>query len=429
MADRMPGRLETIRSVAEAVSTCNRCGVCQSVCPVYAEVLTEPGVARGKVQLAAALLSGSLPVDGETAGAFSTCMTCMACVEACPSGVPVAEIVAAARAHIVEVRGLPWVKRVVFGGVRRPGVLRAAVEAAARLQGAAFEPARDRELRRLRFPYGVTARRAFPPLAVRPFSHVPHADPAGRSRNGRRVVLFPGCMVTYVYPGIGYAAVAVLEQAGVEVITPPEAACCGVPLEAHGDLEGATALARLQLDQLEGLGFDALVAACPTCTSSFVHRYPRLLAGAPDYAARARALAELSYDITSYLADVLHVGPPTGRLEATVTYHDPCHLARGLGVTRQPRDLIESIPGVRLSEMREPSRCCGGAGSFSIVHQDLSLAIGARKAADVAATGAEVVATSCPGCRMQLADMLCQAGESRAVVHTVELLAAAGPTA
>ena len=416
--------LQTIRAVAAAVAVCNRCGTCQAACPVYAETRTEPGVARGKVQLAAAILRGDLPVDREVATAFATCTTCMACEEACPSGVPVVEIVNAARAQIVETRGLPWAKRVLFEGVKRPGVLRAAAEAAARLQGAAFKPAAERDLRRLRFPYGLAARRAYPPLAARPFAH-PRAPQ--RTGTGPRVLLFPGCMVSYVYPGIGDAAVDVLERAGARVVTPPAAACCGVPLEAHGDLRGATALARLQLDQLEGLDFDALVAACPTCTSSFVHRYPRLLAGEPRYAVRAQALAARSYDVTSFLVDVLDVGPPGGRLEATVTYHDPCHLARGLGVTRQPRALLTGIPGVRLREMREPSRCCGGAGSFSLTHQDLSLAIGARKAADIVATGAEVVATSCPGCRMQLADVLAQAGDSRPVVHTVELLAAAGP--
>ena len=421
-AARPPDDLLIIGLVADAVAICNRCGNCQAVCPVYAETRTEPGVARGKVRLAAAILSGDLPVDRETAAAFSTCTTCMACEEACPSGVPVVDIVAAARAQIVETRGLPWVKRVVFGGMKRPGILRAAADAAVRLQGAAFAPTADRELRRLRFPYGLAARRAYPPLAARPF-----ARPGARTKTGAgpRVLLFPGCMVTYVYPGIGDASVEVLERAGVDVVTPPELACCGVPLEAHGDREGAAALARLQLDQLEGLEFDALVAVCPTCTSSFVQRYPRLLAGEPRYAARAQALAARSYDIASYLVDVLDVGPPAGRLEATVTYHDPCHLARGLGVTRQPRALLTGIPGVRLSEMREPSRCCGGAGSFSLAHQELSLAIGARKAADITQTGAEVVATSCPGCRMQLADVLAQAGGPRPVVHTVELLAAA----
>ncbi len=422
-AARPPDDLAVMRALADAVTICNRCGACQAVCPVYAETRIEPGVARGKVQLAAAILSGDLPVDREAAAAFSTCTTCMACEEACPSGVPVVDIVAAARAQVVEARGLPWVKRVVFGGVRRPRVLRAAAEAAARLQDAAFKPASDRDLRRLRFPYGLAARRAYPPLAAHPFAH---PGPLRKAGTGPRVLLFPGCMVTYVYPGIGHASVEVLERAGVDVVAPPEAACCGVPLEAHGDLAGATELARFQLDQLEGLEFDALVAACPTCTSSFVHRYPRLLAGEPRYAARAQRLAACAYDITSYLVDVLCVGPPTRRLEATVTYHDPCHLARGLGVTRQPRELLTGIPGVRLSEMREPSRCCGGAGSFSLAHQELSLAIGARKATDIAATGAEVVATSCPGCRMQLADVLSQTGDSRPVVHTVELLAAAG---
>jgi len=428
-AERPPGDLPTIRAVAEAVAICNRCGNCQAVCPVYAETRTEPGVARGKVQLAAAILSGGLPVDADTTAAFSTCTTCMACEEACPSGVPVVDIVNAARAQIVETRGLPWVKRAVFGGVKRPGILRAAADAAARLQGAAFKPAADRDLRRLRFPYGLAARRAYPPLVARPFEYAPAASARlGRERSqpeGPRVLLFPGCMVTYVYPGIGHASVQVLERAGASVVTPPEAACCGVPLEAHGDAAGARDLARLQLDQLEGLEFDVLVAACPTCTSSLVHRYPRLLAGEPRYAARAQRLAARSYDITSYLVDVLHIEPPTGRLEATVTYHDPCHLARGLGVARQPRELLTGISGVRLTEMHGPARCCGGAGSFSLTHQELSIAIGARKAADIAQTGAEVVATACPGCRMQLADVLAQAGEDRPVAHVVELLAAA----
>ena len=160
-AHRPQGDRATIRAVAEAIAICNRCGSCQAVCPVYAETRTETGVARGRVQLAARILSGALPLDGETAAAFATCTTCMACEEACPSGVPVVDIVAAARAQIVETRGLPWVKRVVFGGVKRPGILRAAAEAAARLQGAAFKPAADRDLRRLRFPYGLAARRAY----------------------------------------------------------------------------------------------------------------------------------------------------------------------------------------------------------------------------------------------------------------------------
>ena len=104
-----------MRALADAVTICNRCGACQAVCPVYAETRIEPGVARGKVLLAAAILSGDLPVDREAAAAFSTCTTCMACEEACQSGVPVVDIVAAARAQVVEARGLPWVKRVVFG--------------------------------------------------------------------------------------------------------------------------------------------------------------------------------------------------------------------------------------------------------------------------------------------------------------------------
>ena len=161
------GAPSVVRAVAAAIATCNRCGACQAVCPVYAESHVEPDVARGKVQLAAGILSGALPVDEEAAAALATCTTCMAC----SSGVPVVEIVSAARAEVVQERGLPWVKRALFGGVKRPGLLRAAAAAASRLQGAAFTKTADRDLRRLRFPYGLAARRAYPPLAARPFRH------------------------------------------------------------------------------------------------------------------------------------------------------------------------------------------------------------------------------------------------------------------
>ncbi len=431
MTDRAETAPPSLRDVAEAIAACNRCGSCQAVCPVYAESVVETDVARGKVQLAAGVLEGSLPPDAETASALATCTTCMACHVVCPSGVEVARIVTAARAAVAEANGLPWLKRALFAGVRRPSLVRAAAEAAARLQGAAFTSTADRELRRLRFPYGLVARRLYPPLAVEPFPFVraaPHegaARSAGRESRAERprALFFPGCMVTFVYPDIGHAAVSVMRRAGATVLTPPAYACCGFPLEAHGDLAGAKQLARHQLDQLAHLDFDHLVAACPTCVSSFVHRYVRLLADEPAYVARAARLAERAYDVTSYLVDVLRL-EPTGSLSADVTYHDPCHLVRGLGVRGQPRRLLDGVTGLRVMEMDEPARCCAGAGSFALTHAELSIAIGARKAADIVGTGADVVATACPGCKMQLADVLFRAGERRPVVHVVELLAA-----
>jgi glycolate oxidase iron-sulfur subunit len=424
---RQDGRL--LEEVAEAVERCNRCGTCLADCPTYVEARTESAVARGRVQLAAGILNGEIAPDREAAAVFASCTTCMACEAVCPSGVRVARIVEAARAAIVREHGLPWLQTAVFGAVKRPRLHATAAEAAARMQGVLFSGSGD-GLRRPRIPYGLASRRAYPPLAGRPFGREPsgsrrEGSVSGASRaawaSGPRVLFFPGCMVTYVYPEIGRAAVRLLERAGATVVTPPVAACCGTPLEAGGDAAGAAELARFQLDQLDGVSFDAVVSACPTCAGSFIHRYPRLLAGESRYAARAERVAARTHEVTQYLADVAGISP-SGLLDVRVTYHDPCHLGRGLGVETQPRRLLGAVPGVRVVEMRQPARCCGGAGSFSVTHPGLSVAIGERKAEDILATGAEVVATACPGCRLQLADVLCRAAGERPVAHVVELL-------
>ena len=411
-----------LEALREEIATCMRCGNCQAVCPVYRQVRREPAVARGKVALAAALLSGELEPDAEVARQLDLCLSCNACTDACPSGVRVDDVILAARAEVVRRRGLDWFRAAIFAAVKRPRVLSAGVATAAKLQGLALAPGPEARLGVVRLPVPGARRAILPRLPSRPLRGGEERE--GHARLDRRVAFYPGCMVTYVYPEIGRALVDVLRAAGVEAVLPAEDRCCGIPLLLHGDEDGARAMARAVVATLDALGGEAVLTACPTCGSALKRQIPRLLAGDRLWAARAERLAARALDATEYLASAVDL-PEAGAAGVRATYHDPCHLARGQGVRSQPRALIMRVAGLELAELGSPETCCGGAGSFLLTHPELAARIGAQKTSEIDATGAEIVVTSCPGCRMQLTDSLRRHGLTHEVRHTVEVLAKA----
>lgn len=415
---------EGLAGLRDEIATCMRCGNCQAVCPVYREVRREPAVARGKVALAEALLAGQIEPDKELARQLDLCLTCKACVDACPSGVRVDDIILAARAEIVQRRGMPWLKAAIFGAVKRPRILDAGVTMATKMQGLVMADGPEDGLGVPRLPIDSRRRPVLPKLPAEPLR-------TGESSAGRiphpvgRVVFYPGCMVSYVYPAIGRALIAVLRTASVEVLVPPTAQCCGLPMLMHGDVATAQEMARATIEGLERLGGDAVLTACPTCGSALKHHMTHLLRDDADWAPRATRLAARAMDASEYLVDRLELPSAATRSAMRVTYHDPCHLARGQGVRTQPRELIERVAGLDLAELATSEVCCGGAGSFLLTHSRLAAEIGARKAAEIEATGAEIVVTSCPGCRLQLTDSLRRRGRRQRVCHTIEILAEA----
>ena len=420
----MPEPGYDLEALRQHVSTCMRCGNCQAVCPVYKETHREAAVARGKVAIAAALLNGEIEPDDEALRQLDLCLTCTACVAGCPSGVRIDEVILAARAEVVRRRGVSPAVAAAFAAVKRPKVLKAGAAAAARLQDLAFAPGPDAGLGVPRLAVPGMGKPVLPRLPDRPLG--PTDGSAGTlGPDARRVVFYAGCMITYVYPEIGRALVKVLGAAAVEVGLPPANHCCGVPMLMHGDRDTAIELARALVGALEDMRGEAVLTACPTCGSALKHFIPTLLADDPDWGPRALALAQRAADATEYLAERAGLPAASAPAGLRATYHDPCHLARGQNVRSQPRELITGVAGHELVELASAEVCCGGAGSFLLTHATLSAKIGARKAAEVAATGADVVVTSCPGCRMQLTDSLRRRGMDQRVCHTVELVAEA----
>jgi glycolate oxidase iron-sulfur subunit len=228
-----------------------------------------------------------------------------------------------------------------------------------------------------------------------------------------RVAFFPGCAVEYVQPDIGSATIGVLNAIGYDVIVPGDLKCCGRPLLSLGDRQAAEELAAHNAALFEALEVDAIVTACASCGLTFKKDYPKLL--------QPGAKIPVVQDIHDFLAGRI-AGIKLNPVCKSVTVHDPCHLGRGQGLSRTVRDLLQTIPGLTIVEMKDPDRCCGFGGVMRITHRELSDGIAMDKVNNIIATRAAVVATGCPGCCMQIADALRRQGSEIGVVHPVQLL-------
>ncbi|MCB2227502.1 MAG: (Fe-S)-binding protein [Desulfarculaceae bacterium] len=419
---RLLGELE------EQLLACMRCGFCQSVCPLYNQTGREADVARGKLALLDGLAAEILKDPHAVQERLERCLLCGSCAANCPSGVKVLDIFLKARAILSGYLGLPPAKKLVFRQLlARPALFNRLLSLAPRFERVFASPVDDL--------LDTSCARFFPPLGERHFkrlARVPlhrtiperHSAPGA---SGIRVGFFTGCLIDKLYPSVGQAALKVLEHHGVGVEMPASQGCCGIPALSAGDSETFTKLLAYSLDRFDPEKIDYLVTACATCASTIAKMWP-LMSGGLDAAgqAKAAALAAKTRDLGQMLVQtglISGEAPAPAEGAKTVTYHDPCHLKKSLGVSAEPRRLIAANPNWRLVEMSESDWCCGLGGSFSIQHYDLSKQIGGRKREHIEQSGAAAVATGCPACMLQISDMLSQAKDQIAVKHAIEIYA------
>jgi len=412
-----------LNNFAADINKCMRCGNCQAVCPVYRVTRAEADVARGKLQLGRALLEGRLAPTPRLSALSQRCLLCQACLDACPSGVSTCNDIMALRAQAVKGGGLTLAKRMLLAGLARKPLLDHGLPVARKAQQVAFRPSGPGY--RPRFPLGLDLRRIYPPLPARSFLATVR-ERVPRPRAELRVAFFVGCMANYVYPGTGEAVVKLLGSRRADVVIPGEQHCCGYPVLALGDPVTARAMAASHVRLFGSLGVDYLVTACGTCGESWRDHYPELLRDDPELQARALALAGKVRDISSLLGELPSPGEMLP-LSRRVTYHQACHLGRGMRVGGAPVDLVKAVPGIDFVPLADPGRCCGGAGSFQLFYPELSREIAAPKLADIRNSGAEVLVTGCGACRNQLEGLLAAEDWPGRVMHTAELLALATP--
>jgi len=414
-------KMKKLEDFREEIDHCVKCGACRAHCPVFGAEKHEGRVARGKVALAGALLDGEVTLEAKVMEDLSQCLLCGSCFAQCPNKVPTEEIVAAARRRIVEERGLSTFGKGVAAILGRPRLMNTLAKTGGALSSLLFKKLPADSGLRLRFPAPwLEAGRTLPPIAARPFrDRVPEVVPG---RPGQpTVAFFTGCGINYMYPAIGDAFLQALGFLGMTVVVPRDQACCGLPAVSAGAAGTVEDLAARNLTALTRREADFVVTACASCNAGLGKIYPEM-------GEEFQALADKTRDIFVFLAE--HGLPeklatlPKAANPVRVTYHDPCHL-RNRGITKEPRAILKALPQVEFVEMPEADTCCGLGGTYSVYHYDTAKKIGARKAANIAASGAAIVATDCPGCIMQLQDSINHAGGKQRVVHILELLASA----
>ncbi len=411
--------LKLLDEIYEETLKCMKCGLCRSVCPVFLETQLEPNVARGKIALVQALKEGDLEVTKILEDRLSRCLLCGTCAMNCPSGVRVDLIVAKARVLAQSVRGLSpikWFLLRIF--LKNRWVFKLGVKIGAILQPVLFSRRKEG------FEIGLSQKRVVMPLKKDRFLDLCQDT---IEANKKKVAIFFGCTINFILHHLGKSMIEILKSKNVSIIIPKSQVCCGLVAESQGDEETFRKLAEENIDAFYGLSVDYIVFACATCYYTFKKAYLEMLFDEKDpYFEKANWVAKRCIDITEYLVNVasvedVYLDENIFHKVPKVTYHDPCHMAKGLGIKDAPRRFIERIKGIEFLEMEEPDRCCGGGGSFSLKYYDISLSILKKKMENVKKTKADILLTTCSGCYNQLFDGAKKFSDNLLVMHPVEL--------
>lgn len=414
--------------VKEQLMKCVRCGKCRSVCPVFSEIGNETAAPRGHVFMVQMLRDGTVAPEQKVYEHLTNCLMCETCSVNCPSGIDIHELNAAARSYIYE-HNPSLAKDMIFDTMwTNPNYLKNAVRM---IWGAQASGAQTlgRKLGLTKFLPGDMPK-AEKILTDVPFRSARSQIPAINKARGEKkytVGYFLGCATDLLNPEVAKATVDVLTRNGCEVIIPPGMKCCGLPQIANGKMGTAQQLAKENINAFQQYDFDYIITDCASCSSTLSAKNMELLLGGTDYREQAQEFASKVMDLTYFLIRVLDINPPANDKapHVRVTYHDPCHLANAQGIKEEPRELLRRIPGVELVEMKDANRCCGGSGTFSLTHYDLSMQILDKKMDNIVETGAELIATCCPSCMMQLRHGVSRRGLETNLVHPVQLLSQA----
>ena len=402
---------------------CVRCAACQAGCPTYEASFSETLSARGRIKIASALLKGALVPSERIATDFDMCLSCMRCAQACPANIDTISVFQAARAEMRAIKGDNFIQDFIFKRILPyPSRLNVMAKAVG-LASIVYDYAPDWLANLL--PYSAEGKRRATPAFLQTnlrsriagMKNKPKPGPDGKRI---KVAYFSGCMTDLTFPSTGVKVVEALEKAGAEVVYPEGQVCCGAPAWFAGDNDTARMLADRNMETFASLDVEAVAVSCATCGSVLKHILPRLAANKE----RAQAIAAKVVDFQKLIVSMglERVIQKAGGQKLKVTYHDPCHLSRGLGERQAPRELLKSLPDVEYIEMDGADVCCGGSGAFALTNYETAVEFGKFKAEAVKNSGAAIVATSCPSCQLQLQDSLNRAGVDALAVHTADII-------
>lgn len=410
----------------DVITNCMHCGLCLPTCPTYSLTGQEKSSPRGRIRLIKSVAEGKLRMTQGFIDEMNFCLDCQACETACPAGVHYGALVEAARNQIriqgkqsfgerilkkiflrnvlANPKKLKFVARMLWlyqhSGIEALikffGIARLLTPKLSKLQE--LSPRVDHKFFDIQFPEIVS--------------------PKGRVQY--KVGFLSGCIMNVAFSKIHEDTIKVLLHHGCEVVIPKSQVCCG-SLQAHnGDFDTARELAKKNIDVFSKYNLDAIVINSAGC-SAMMKEYGDYLQHDPEYAEKAHKISAKVKDVSEFLYSI-GLRKPEREFSHTVTYHDACHLVHSQGISKQPRELLKSIPGIRYVELNEASWCCGSAGIYNIVRYDDSMKILERKIKNISDTRAEYIVANNPGCILQIQYGCQHDGNNAKVVHLATLL-------
>ncbi len=382
--------------------------MCLPTCPTYVETQRERHSPRGRIALMRAIADGTLELSESFGDEMYYCLGCLACQTACPAGVDYATLFESARSDIEQSGKLSGMQREFWRWLTLENLFR--YPRALRTIGWFLRLYQRSGVERLVRKLGLT--KLLPPNLRQLEPQTPRIAPQfsdsliaygeappGTSRY--RVGMLTGCVQDLVFSDVNRDTVDVLLANGCEVITPRVQSCCG-SLHGHiGESAIARELARRQLDTFDVENLDAIITNAGGCGSHLKH-YGHFLDSDPVYAERAKIWDRKVKDVHEWLVEIGFRHPESGCGISEVTYHESCHLCHGQQITHQPREILQAIPGLTLTELPESNACCGSAGIYNITQPEQSAKLLEKKLLNLQKTGVHAVATSNPGCHLQL---------------------------
>ena len=381
-------------------------------------------MARGKLSLLSGFLSKSLPADKELVHLLSNCLLCGACAENCPSGVKADDLIQQGRSLLItKVGTAKWknfLARAILPFPKRLKILRAG-------QDLLFKNIPNERGLKLRLSSDP---RIWPAIA-QPFFLDRNLTLGNFQRShSLNIGYFVGCTTNYLYPEVGQAVLKLLGPLGV-VTLPSEQTCCGLPAFSLGDIQTARELARRNVLAFSQAPMDTVVVSCSSCATHIKMTYPGLLAGETDIQPKVQNFIQKVEELSQFITKKGSLLPISGGREGVgvnggqgslkVAFHDPCHAKRKLRITQEPRELLRSVPGLSLVELKS-NRCCGHGGLFNLSHPEVSQKILEHPLTELDNTGADQITTSCMACLMQFKSGVQRTGRKVQVKHWAELM-------
>lgn len=410
------------------IDACVHCGFCLSTCPSYRVIGKETDSPRGRIYLMDAINEGKAPLSTATVQHFDSCLGCLACVTTCPSGVQYDKLIAATRPQIE--RNYPrslgdrLFRQLIFSLFPYPERLRVLLVPLMVYQKLGMpQLVRATGLLQQISPRLAAMETLLPTVTLKSFQDtLPTVVPA-QGEKRYRVGMILGCVQRLFFSEVNEATARVLSANGCEVVIPKSQGCCAALPHHQGQEAQAQALARQMIDSFADTNVDAIIINAAGCGHT-LKEYGHLLQDDPEYRDKGKEFSSKVRDVQEFLASVGLTAKlsPLQAEPLTVVYQDACHLLHGQKISLQPRQLLRQIPGVTLREPIDAALCCGSAGVYNMLQPDVAEELGQQKVTNLLNTGASLIASSNPGCSLQILKHLEFQGKSVPVIHPIRLL-------